>query len=92
MPDQPQKPRLQTTLASVESDLLGAILAFHKKVMTLVRGASLDDEKITVVAARIKTLLDEAAAEVKQTQQLNIKKRLETAYEEVKRLVDELSA
>jgi hypothetical protein len=81
----------QPNLASVEADLFGAIFGFHKKVMTLLRQSSLDEEKLGVVADRIKTLLDNAAADVKQSQPLNVAERLEAAYEEAKRLVDELS-
>ena len=43
------------TLVSVEADLFGTLLAFHKKTMTLLRALSLDDEKINVVADRIKS-------------------------------------
>jgi hypothetical protein len=88
MPEPPPK----QPLASVEADLFGAILGFHKKTVTLLRESSLDDNKLKVVAERIKTLLDAATAEMKGTQQVSLTQQLETAYEEVKRLVDELSA
>jgi hypothetical protein len=83
MPEQP--------LASVEADLFGAIISFHKKTMTLLRESSLDGEEQNVVADRIKSLLDNATAEVKQTPQLNLRERLEAAYDEVRRLVEDLS-
>ncbi len=38
MAEQPNKP----PLASVEADLFGALLGFHKKTMTLVRESLLD--------------------------------------------------
>jgi hypothetical protein len=50
-------------------------VGFHKKTMTLLRQSSLNDEKLNVVADRIKTLLDTATAEVKRTQQLNFTER-----------------
>jgi hypothetical protein len=78
------------TLDSVEADWIGTLFGFHIKTMTLLRGSSLDNEKMKVVADRIKTLLEDTTAEMKRTQQLNIKERLEAAYDEVKRLVDEL--
>jgi hypothetical protein len=87
MPAKPKEP----LLASVEADLFGAILGFHKKTMILLRQASLNDEKLNVVADRIKSLLDDATAEVKRTQPLNLAERLEAAYDEVRRLVNELS-
>ena len=87
MPKQPNKP----SLASVEADLFGAIFGFHQKTMTLLRQSSLDDEKMKVVGERIKTLLDNATAEMERTQQMNVTERLAAAFEEVKRLVEELA-
>lgn len=60
MTDQPNN------LPSLEADLLGATLRFHRKTMTLLRQSSLDDEKMKVVAERIKTLLETATDEVKR--------------------------
>ena len=67
------------TLASVEANWMGTLFGFHMKTMTLLRGSSLDNEKMKVVADRIKTLLDDTTAEMKRTQQLSIKERLEAA-------------
>ena len=53
--------------------------------------SSLDDEKLNLVADRIKTLLADTTAEVERTKDLNVAGRLEAAYDEVERLVDELS-
>jgi hypothetical protein len=86
-----KQPNTQS-VAAVEVDLLGPIFGFHKKTVTLLRKSSLDDDKLKVVADRIKTLLDDANADVKQTKQISLTERLEAAYDEVKRLVDELSA
>jgi hypothetical protein len=91
MTEQSPKPPSPPTLASVEADWIGTLFGFHMKTMTLLRESSLDDEKMKIVADRINTLLDDTTAEMKRTQQLNIKERLEAAYDEVKRLVDELS-
>jgi hypothetical protein len=87
MAEQPDQP----PLASVEADLFGALFAFHQQTITLLRKSSLEDEKLKLVGERIKTLLDSVIAEMKQKQQLNLTERLEAAYEDVKRLVDELS-
>ena len=78
-------------LASVEADLFGVLFAFHKKTVTMLRESSLDEEKMKVVGDRIKTLLDKVTAEMKPTQQFDLTQRLDAAYEEAKRLVDELS-
>jgi hypothetical protein len=82
----------QPNLASVEANLFGTLFAFHKKTMTLLRESSLDDEKMAVVADRIKMLLDDAIAEMKRTMNPNVAERLDAAFEEAKRLVDELAA
>ena len=82
---------LQPTITSVEGDLFDAIIGFHKKIMALLRDSSLDEQKLNLVASRIKILLDNTTAEMKLTKQLNVTERLEAAYEEAKRLVGELS-
>lgn len=86
--EQPKNP----PLASIEADLFGLLFEFHQKTMTLLKESSLDNEKLNVVANRIKSLLDTATVELRQAQQLNMTERLEMAYEEVKRLVEQLSA
>jgi len=91
MTEQTNKPPFPTPLASVDANLFGAILEFHKKTMTLLRQAKLADDKLKVVADRINILLDSATEEVKQTPQLNVKERLDVAYEEIKRLVEQNS-
>jgi hypothetical protein len=78
-------------LAAVEADLFGAIFGFHTRIVSLLRGSSLDGDKLKVVADRIKTLLDAVTAELNGTQPLSVTQRLEAAYDEAKRLVDELS-
>jgi len=59
--------------------------------MDLMRQSSLDDEQLNLVADRIKTLLAEITADMERTQNPNVACRLEAAYDEVQRLVDELS-
>jgi uncharacterized membrane protein YukC len=82
----------QTNLVTFEADLFGTLFAFQKKIMTLLRESSLNDEKIKTVGDRIKKQLDDAIAETKGLKQpFNVAERLDAAYEEAKRLVDELS-
>jgi len=87
MSEQPNKPPLD----SLETDLFGSLFGFHEKTMTLLRQSSLDEEKLNVVSERIKTLLDAVITDMEGTQQMNLTERLETAYDEVKRLVEALS-
>ncbi len=42
------------------------------------------------MADRIKTLLEDANAEIKRTKDLNVKGSLEAVYDEIKLLADEL--
>jgi hypothetical protein len=62
----------QPDLASFEMNLFGAILDFNDKTMTLLRQSSLDDDQLDLVAKRIKTLLEDATAEMKRTKDLNL--------------------
>jgi len=91
MDEQTNEPRDKPNLASFEADLFGAIFGFHNKTMTLLRQSSLDDDALDLVADRIKQLLDDATAEMKRTKDMNLAGPLESAYEEVKNMVDELS-
>ena len=78
-------------LASFETYLFGALFGFHRKAMDLLRNSGLDDDKMKLVADRISQLLDDATAEMKRTKNLDLSGPLESAYEEVKRMVEELS-
>lgn len=91
MDEQTDKPPDKPNFPSFEADLFGALFGFHKKTMTLLRQASLDDDNLDLVADRISQLLREATAEVERTKNLDMTGTLESVYEEVKRMVEELS-
>jgi len=91
MEQQADKPPIPLSLASVEGGLLGALLVFHQRIMTLLRGSSLDEEKVKLVSERVMLLLDHATAEMKRSKDLDLQGRLESVYEQAKRLVDDLS-
>ena len=78
-------------LASFETDLVGTLFGFHERAMALLRNSGLDDDKITLVGDRICLLLREATAEMERTKNLDLSGPLVSAYEEVRRLVEELS-
>ena len=84
------KPPIQAPLASLEANLFGTIFDFHRKTMALLRQSSLDDDQLELVADRIKTLLEDANAEIKRTKDLNVTGRLQAAYDEIERLIDQL--
>jgi hypothetical protein len=76
-------------LAFLEADWIGTLFGFHMNTMTLLWESSLDEDKKKIVADRIKTLLDDTTAVADAA--IEHQERLETAYDEVERLVDELS-
>lgn len=90
MTDQGNQP--SPGLHSVEGDLFGTIFGFHQKVMTLLRGAGLADDKLGVASERIGHLLREMTEGIKSTKDLNIQPRLDAMYEDMQRMVDELAA
>jgi len=86
--DKPDGPNL----ASIEGNLFGALFIFNDKTTKLLRQSSLDDDKLKVVTERIQRLLEDATAEMVRTKDFsNLTHRLDTAYGELKRLVEDLS-
>ena len=72
----------EPNLSSIEGNLFGALFSFHKELLDLMRQSSLDDEKLNLVADRIKTSLAEITADMERTQNPNVADRLEAAYDE----------
>jgi hypothetical protein len=91
MDDETNKPPDAPALHSFEGGLFGALFGFHKRVMALLRAANLDDGNVRIAGERIHLLIEKATEEIKRTRDLNIQPRLDSMYEEVQRLVDELS-
>ena len=91
MDDQTKKPSDTPPLHSMEGGLFGALFGFHKKFMDLLRAAPLDDDKLDLAVERFKLLTDKVTEDMELTHDLNIQPRLDSMYEELKRLVDELS-
>lgn len=92
MDDEHNKPPDPPSLDSIEGGLFGALFEFHRKVMALLRAANLDDDKLGIAAERIKLLMAKVTEDIKVTHDLNIQPRLDSMYEEVRRLVDEFSS
>jgi len=91
MDEQTSRPP-DTPIHALEGGLFGAIFGFHQKLMTLLRGAGLADDKLGVASERIGHLLDTIKQDITVRHDLNIQPRLDAMYEEVQRLVDELVA
>ncbi|MCX5685642.1 MAG: DUF6398 domain-containing protein [Planctomycetota bacterium] len=90
MDDQSNKPADTPSFHALEGGLFGTIFGFHQKLMTLLRGAGLADDKLGVASERIGHLLDTIKQDITVRHDLNIQPRLDAMYEEVQRLVDEL--
>ena len=91
MSEQSKKPQDKPDLASFEEDVFGAVFGFYQRTTTLLRQSSLDEEKKKVAVERISQLMDNATDEARRSRDWHVAGRLDSAYEEVKRLVDELS-
>lgn len=82
----------KTDLASAESDLFGALFGFSEKAMALLRESSLDEEQLKMAAKAITRVLENVRDEMNRTGNPNLAGPLEAGYEEVRRLVAELSS
>ena len=91
MNEQTNEGQATPDLDSLETDLVGTLFGFHERTMTLLRNSGLDDGKTKLVADRIGQLLRAATAEMERTKNLDLSGPLVSAYEEVKRMVEELS-
>ena len=92
MPDELKDQPAEAKLSSIEGNLFAALFNFSDKTMKLARQSSLDDDKLKLVAERIKRLLGDTTAEISRTNDFsNLAHRLDSTYAEVKRLVDEWS-
>jgi hypothetical protein len=75
----------------LDGDLFDALVVFHKKVIALLGAANLDDDKLDIAGERLKLLMAKSSDEIKRTPDLNVQRRMDSMFEEAKRLVDELS-
>lgn len=91
MDAQTNKPPDKSNLAAFEGDLFGALFGFHKKAMDLLRNSGLDDDKLALASERIKQLLADATDEMTRKKNLNLVGPLDSAYKELKSMVDELT-
>ncbi len=77
--------------SSIEGDLFGALFGFYEKAMALLRESSLDEEKLKMAGEAIRQVLANITEEIKRTGNLNLTGPFEVGYEEIRRLVEELS-
>ncbi len=79
-------------LSSIEGDLFGALFGFYQKAMALLRQSSLDDDKLKMAGEAINQVFAKVTDEMKRTGNLNLTGPFEAGYEEIRRLVEELSS
>jgi len=82
----------QPDLASFEGDLFGALFDFYEKAMALLRQSSLDEEKLKLAGKAIQGVFAKVTDEMKRTRNLNLTGPFEAGYEDIRRLVKELSS
>jgi hypothetical protein len=86
------KPQSRPDLASVEANLFGALAGFCEKITNRMQESSLGKDKATVVAKRIKVMIQNITDEIKRSRNFDLAGRLESAYEEIRRLVEDRSS
>ena len=81
----------QPSFASAETDIVEALAGFQQRVVTVLRQSSLDDGTAKVLSRHIKSVIQEITDEMKGSRDFDLAERLESAYEEIRRLVEDLS-
>ena len=80
-------------LDSVEAKLFRPLSDFYKKATILLQESPLRDENAKVaVAERIKLVMKNVVDELHRSKTMNMTGPFESAYEEIRRLVEDLSA
>jgi hypothetical protein len=91
MDNKTNKPSGTPPIQLLDGDLFDALVGFHKKVIALLGAANLDDDKLDIATERLKLLMAKSSDEIKRTPDINVQRRMDSMFEEAKRLVDELS-
>ena len=91
MDNKTNKPSGTPPIQWLDGDLFDALVGFHKKVIALLGAANLDDDKLDIATERLKLLMAKSSDEIKRTPDLNVQRRMDSMFEEARRLVDELS-
>lgn len=92
MEEQPKTSSVEPSIASLEVDLFGTLLDYYQRIVALVRQAQLDQESTAAVHECFNSLLEEIRGDLQNKKSIDLKARLESVYEEVKRTMDELAS
>ncbi len=79
------------SLASAETDIVEALAGFQRRVVTMLRQSSLDDGTAKVLSRHVKLVIQRITDEMKGSRDFDLAERLESAYEEIRHLAEELS-
>jgi hypothetical protein len=81
----------QPSFASVEEDIFEVFAGFQQRVVAMLRESSLDDGTVKVLSRHIKSVIQKITDEIRGSRNFNLAERLESAYEDLRRLVADLS-
>ena len=79
------------SFALAEKDILEALAGFQRRVVTMLRQSSLDDGTAKVLSRHVKLVIEKITDEMEGSRDFDLAGRLESAYEEMRCLVEDLS-
>jgi len=79
------------SFASAEEDIFEALAGFQRRVVTMLRHSSLDDGTAKVLSRHVKLVIQKITDEMKGSRDFDLAGRLESAYEEIRCLAEDLS-
>ena len=83
--------RDKPSFALAEEDILEALAGFQRRVVTMLRKSSLDEGTAKVLSRHVKLVIQNITDEMKGSRDFDLAGRLESAYEEIRCLADDLS-
>ena len=88
----PDESEDKATIATVEGDLFQAEADFYRKSLRLLRQFSSDDEKLKSLSRRIKQVMESVLDEIRHSPDLDVARRIESAYKNIQHYAKELSS
>jgi hypothetical protein len=79
------------SFALAEEDIFEALAGFQRRVVSMLRKSSLDEGTAKVLFRHVKFVIQNITDEMKRSRDFDLAGRLESAYEEIQRLVEDLS-
>jgi len=79
------------SFASVEADIFEALAGFQRRVVSMLRKSSLDVGTAKVLSRHVKLVIQNITDEMKGSRDFDLAGRLESAYEEIRCLAEDIS-